>query len=66
MPKTGNPAIVVLLIGLGVAVVVGGLVRAFSMRATADKVFIGTAATVIAAGLFEFVSDEYAHGGPPF
>ena len=51
-PNTGSPAAVVMLIGLGVVVVVFGLAWALSMRATPDKVFVGGATAIVAAGLF--------------
>jgi 4-amino-4-deoxy-L-arabinose transferase-like glycosyltransferase len=51
-PNTGNPAGVLLLIGLALAVVVGGFVWAMATRTTPDKVFIGVVTAVVAAGLF--------------
>ncbi|MGD0407723.1 MAG: phospholipid carrier-dependent glycosyltransferase [Candidatus Limnocylindrales bacterium] len=51
-PGTGNPTAVVLLIGLALAVVVGGFVWAMSTRTTPDKVVVGVVTAVVAAGLF--------------
>ncbi|MGD0248719.1 MAG: phospholipid carrier-dependent glycosyltransferase, partial [Candidatus Limnocylindrales bacterium] len=51
-PDTGNPAAVVMLIGLGLAVVIFGFSWALSMRTTPDKVFIGVATGIAAAALF--------------
>jgi hypothetical protein len=51
-PNTGSPAAVVLLISLALAAVVFGLAWAISMRATADRVFVGGATALTAAGLF--------------
>ncbi|HEX7491561.1 MAG TPA: phospholipid carrier-dependent glycosyltransferase [Candidatus Limnocylindrales bacterium] len=51
-PNTGSPAAVILLIGLALAVVVFGLSWASSMKATPDKVFVGGAVALTAAGLF--------------
>ena len=51
-PNTGKPALVVLLIGLGLVAFVGGLVWASSMRTTPDKYFIGGVGTAVAGGLF--------------
>ena len=49
---TGNPGAVVTLIGLGVAVVVGGLFVARSMPTTPDRFLAGIVAVVVAAALF--------------
>ena len=51
-PNTGSPVGVILLIGLALAVVVGGFVWAFSVRTTPDKVFVWVVTAVVAAGLF--------------
>jgi len=51
-PNTGNPAGVVLLIGLALAAVVGGFAWALSTRTTPDKVFVWTVTALISAGLF--------------
>jgi len=51
-PNTGNPAAVVLLVGLGLVVVAGGLVWAATMRTTPDKFLVGIVAALAAAGLF--------------
>jgi dolichyl-phosphate-mannose--protein O-mannosyl transferase len=51
-PNTGNPTAVVVLVGMAVAVVIGGFVWAFGTRTTPDKVFIAAVTAVIAAGLF--------------
>ena len=51
-PNTGSPAGVVVFIGLGLTVFVGGLLWASSMRAKADKAFLGVVTLVVAAGLF--------------
>jgi LysM repeat protein/4-amino-4-deoxy-L-arabinose transferase-like glycosyltransferase len=50
-PGTGNPTTVLVLLGLAVAVVVGGFVWAQSTRTTPDKVFVGIVTAVIAGGL---------------
>ncbi len=50
--NTGDPVAVVVLIGLAVAVVIGGFVWAYGTRTTPDKVFIAIVASIIAAGLF--------------
>jgi hypothetical protein len=50
-PGTGNTSAVLLLLGLAVAVVVGGFYWAQSTSTTPDKVFVGIVTTVIAAGL---------------
>jgi hypothetical protein len=49
--NTGNPAAVLLLIGLAPFVAVGGFVWALSLRATADRVLIGVVTALVAAGL---------------
>jgi len=67
-PDTGNPTGVVLLIGLGLVVFVGGLLRAATMRTTPDKVFIVAATIVISAGLFVAaltMSPETVQNGAP-
>jgi hypothetical protein len=51
-PNTGNPAAVVLLVGLGLVVAAGGLVWAATMRTTPDKFLVGIVAALAAAGLF--------------
>jgi hypothetical protein len=51
-PNTGNPAQVLLLIGLALAVVVTGFVRVVATRTTPDKVLIGVVTALVAAGLF--------------
>ena len=50
-PNTGNPAAVILLIGLAPLVVIGGFVWAMSVRATADKALIGVVTAIAAAAL---------------
>jgi hypothetical protein len=50
-PGTGNPPVVVLLIGLAVAVVIGGFICAYQTRTTPDKVLITVVSAVVAAGL---------------
>jgi hypothetical protein len=51
-PNTGNPAAVVLFVGLGLVAFAGGLAWAFSRRTTPDKVLVGAVTTLAAAGLF--------------
>ncbi|MGD0121759.1 MAG: phospholipid carrier-dependent glycosyltransferase [Candidatus Limnocylindrales bacterium] len=50
-PNTGNPAAVILLIGLAPFVVIGGFVWAMSVRATADRALIGVVTALVAAAL---------------
>lgn len=51
-PNTGNPAMVVSLIGLAVLVVVGGTIWTLRQRTTPDRVFTGVVTVVVAAALF--------------
>jgi hypothetical protein len=51
-PDTGNPAAVVGLIGLALAVVVGGFWWVSKTRATPDKVVVAVVSALIAVGLF--------------
>jgi predicted membrane-bound dolichyl-phosphate-mannose-protein mannosyltransferase len=67
-PNTGNPTALLLLIILGLAVFIGGLLRAATMRTTPDKVFIAGASIVIAGGLFGAaltMSPETVQNGAP-
>ncbi|MGZ6268441.1 MAG: phospholipid carrier-dependent glycosyltransferase, partial [Candidatus Limnocylindrales bacterium] len=47
-PNTGSPAAVILFLLLGVAVVVGGSIRALSACTTPDRILIGLATAVVA------------------
>jgi hypothetical protein len=51
-PDTGNPAGLLLLFGLALAVVVIGCARVIATRAVPDKVFVGVVTALVAAGLF--------------
>ena len=67
-PNTGNPTAVLLLIVLGLAVFIGGLLRAATLRTTPDKVFMTSATIVIAGGVFAAaltMSPETLQNGAP-
>jgi len=67
-PGTGNPTAVVLLIGLALAVVVGGFVWAMSRRTTPDRVVVAGVTALVAAGLFGaalLMSPETVENGAP-
>jgi hypothetical protein len=52
VPNTGNPAMVVSLIGLAVLVVIGGTFWTLRQRTTPDRAFTGISTAVLAALLF--------------
>jgi len=67
-PNTGNPTGVLLLILLGLAIFIGGLMRAATLRTTPDKVFMTAVTLVIAAGVFAAaltMSPETLQNGAP-